>query len=114
MSEFDILSAELYRSGCAKKQIAAGTYVNGVFVWQVNTCQYEGSECPRIHMPTGQGYELCAAIHAEAQLAALLTHVLQKESDGIAWVLGHYCACEPCADELKAVGVTEIRVRENL
>ena len=33
-------------------------------------------------------------------------------SDGVAWVSGHYWACEPCAAALKAVGVKEIRVRE--
>lgn len=114
VNEFEILAQQLVRSGCAKKQIAAGTYVHGQFVFAVNTCLYEGFECPRRFMPTGQGYDLCKALHAEAQLAALVNQVMQKESDGIAWVFGHYYACEPCAAELKRIGVKEIRVREVL
>lgn len=112
MNEFEILSTELHWSGCAKKQIAAGTYVNGAFWSAVNTCEFEGSVCPRLDMPTGQGYELCTARHAEARLAARMQQEGVK-SDGIAWVFGHYYACEPCASALKSVGVTEIRVRES-
>lgn len=111
MSEFKILSEELHWSGCAKKQIAAGTYWQGIFLYEVNTCKFEGDVCPRLSMPTGQGYELCQATHAEARLAARM----KREgivSDGVAWVFGHYYACEPCASALKSVGVVEIRVRE--
>jgi deoxycytidylate deaminase len=114
MNEFERLAEIVGNSGCAKKQIAAGTYVWGQFVWSVNTCLYEGFECPRLHMPTGVGYDLCKAVHAESQLAALVSQVMQKESDGIAWVFGHYYGCEPCAAELKRIGVKEIRVRECL
>ena len=107
MTEFEMLAAVLPQSGCAKKQIAAGTYVDGVFVTATNRCEFSGEVCPRLNMPSGQGYELCHALHAEHNLAQAIT-----KSDGIAWVFGHYWACEPCASELKQRGVKEIRVRE--
>jgi deoxycytidylate deaminase len=62
-------------------------------------------------MPSGQGYELCKANHAEANLAKAMKE-RGEQSDGIAWVAGHYWACEPCAAALKDVGVKEIRMRE--
>jgi deoxycytidylate deaminase len=111
--EFPYLFAQMPKSGCAKKQTAAGTYVKGVLKYAVNFCEYQGDACPRLNMKSGEGYELCKANHAEANLAA----EMQKngwKSDGIAWVAGHYWACEPCASALKAVGVKEIRVKEFL
>lgn len=109
--EFVLLAAELAKSGCAKKQIAAGTYVEGVWTVAVNSCDYQGSQCPRLALPSGIGYELCQARHAEATLAAQIKNAAGR-SDGIAWVFGHYWACEPCASALKSIGVKEIRVRE--
>jgi len=109
--EWPFLFQQLAKSGCAKKHTAAGTYVDGVFRYAVNYCEFRGETCPRLYMPSGQGYELCKAHHAEANLAEQMA----KEgirSDGIAWVAGHYWACEPCASALKAIGVTEIRVKE--
>lgn len=109
--EFPFLFKQLATSGCAKKQTAAGTYVDNLLIFAVNYCEYQGDNCPRLNMPSGQGYELCKANHAEANLAAKIK-ASGKMSDGIAWVAGHYWACEPCASALKAVGVKEIRVRE--
>jgi deoxycytidylate deaminase len=109
--EFEILFLKLHTSGCAKKQIAAGTYVNGQFIFAVNTCEFEGDVCPRLHLPSSSGYELCKALHAEWQLVQELS-LSGARSDGIAWVAGHYWACEPCASALKTVGVKEIIVRE--
>jgi deoxycytidylate deaminase len=110
--EFDLLFVLLGTSGCAKKQIAAGTYVNGRFVWAVNHCVFAGEQCPRLNVPSGQGYELCTAHHAEQNLAELLKAKGQR-SDGVLWVAGHYWACEPCARAMKEMGVTELRIKEN-
>lgn len=112
MIEFERLKNVLWSSGCAKKQVACGTYVNDVWRWEVNTCLFVGDSCPRINLASGIGYELCEASHAEARLALQM----EKEgvvSDGIAWVFSHYWACEPCASKLKSVGVKEIRIRES-
>lgn len=100
---------------CKKKDIRAGTYVNGKFIVAKNFCAYvaPADPCLREGMPSGMGYELCGSNHAEANLAEML-EVGPFKSDGIAWVLGHYYACEPCAKALKEVGVKEIRVRESL
>lgn len=108
---FHYLAADVHASNCGKKKIICGTYVNGCWIVRTNRCEFAGNACPRIHLPTGQGYELCTASHAEARLAEVLK-TKGLISDGIAWVFGHYYACEPCASALKAVGVTEIRVRE--
>lgn len=111
--EFPFLFRQLRHSGCAKKQIAAGTYVNGIFLWAVNRCDYDGPDCPRLGMPSGKGYDLCQAHHAEAELVEkIMSRIPCEPSDGIAWVAGHYWACEPCAALLKKIGVKEIRVRE--
>lgn len=111
--EFFFLEQILGRSGCAKKQIAAGTYVEGTWFAEENYCQFSGNQCPRLNMPTGQGYKLCQSHHAEATLVEHL-RIIGKQSNGIAWILGHYYACEPCAAALKAVGVKEIRIRETI
>ena len=111
--EFNWLDITRGTSGCAKKQIAAGTFVNGAWVRASNTCNYDGLVCPRLELPTSQGYDLCRAEHAESRLADELLE-FGLVSDGIAWVLGHYYVCEPCAAKLKSVGVKEIRVRESV
>lgn len=112
MHEYIKLFAAMANSGCSKKQTACGTYVNGEWVQAVNFCEYQGDSCPRIGMPSGQGYELCRAHHAEANLALKIAHEC-KRSDGIAWLTGHYWACEPCAAALKEIGVREIRIMES-
>lgn len=113
MNEFKILSDGLENSGCAKKKIGAATYVNGVLFTAFNSCQFEGDGCPRLNLPTWVGYELCKATHAEETLATLLRE-MECTSDGVAWVFGHYYACEPCASALKVIGVKEIRIMEEL
>ena len=108
--EFEVLELSLADSGCDKRQVAAGTYVNGLFHVATNRCDHEGDVCPRLGMPTGEGYHLCEATHAEE---VLIQHLLSIgcESDGIVWVVGHYYVCEPCAKMLKNCGVQEFRVR---
>lgn len=112
-AEFYFLMSKLKESGCAKKQIAAGTYSNGIFHYAVNFCNHAGETCPRLDMPSGVGYELCDAQHAERNLVKDFK-AKGLISDGIAWVYAHYWACEPCAAALKTIGVKEIRVRESL
>jgi deoxycytidylate deaminase len=109
--EFTLLFQKLGSSGCAKKHTAAGTYVDGVFLSAVNFCEYKGDSCPRLNMPSGTGYELCQAHHAEANLAEKV-RATGKQSDGVLWLVGHYWACEPCASAVKAVGVKELRISE--
>lgn len=110
--EFSMLDHHRAWSGCSKKSIAAGTYCDGVFIHAVNYCEYAGPTCPRLDLPTGVGYDLCKARHAEANLAdKFLAEGLR--SDGVAWVFGHYYACEPCAVALQNIGVREIRIRES-
>ena len=109
--EFEALFEKMPESGCAKKHIAAGTYSYGEWKYATNTCAFVGEVCPRLTLKSGQGYELCQSSHAEARLADDLK-AAGRLSEGVAWVSGHYWACEPCAAALKAVGVKEIRVRK--
>lgn len=113
--EFEILAGLAHESGCDKKQIIAGTWQsNGAFVHATNYCVYEGDLCPRMEMPSGEGYELCEAKHAEANLAKIIEDDDIILGTQIVWVYGHYWACEPCATALKKVGIKEIRVREDI
>lgn len=110
-AEYEKLFSILSESGCAKKQTAAGTYVGGEWRYAVNRCEYVGEACPRLNLPSGTGYELCKARHAEATLAENLK-ANGESSDGVVWLVGHYWACEPCASAIKSVGTKEIRIRE--
>jgi hypothetical protein len=98
-AEFNELFSHLPESGCAKKQTAAGTWTKAGFIYAVNRCEFIGETCPRLNLPSGTGYELCAAKHAEANLAEILKQ-RGLVSDGVAWVA--------------SIGVKEIRVRETL
>jgi deoxycytidylate deaminase len=113
MTEFRKLSEMLPTSGCDKRQVAAGTYCGGVWFAAVNRCEHEGDQCPRLQLASGEGYHLCKATHAEASLVERI-NAAGLRSDGIAWVFGHYYACEPCASTLTSIGVREIRVRAEL
>ncbi len=113
--EFAILRTILDQSGCDKKQVAAGCYVDGFFTTRTNSCGHGGLVCPRIEMKSGEGYELCDAYHAEQKLANEVISKIDKtyfDIPEIVWVYGHYYACEPCARALKELGVEEIRIRE--
>lgn len=110
---FQLLKAFAGQSGCAKKQIVAGTYVaQGGFLYATNYCDFEGEQCPRLDMPSGEGYHLCQAHHAEARLAEKIKQ-FELITD-VAWVYGHYWACEPCASALKNIGIRELRIRETI
>lgn len=120
--EFTILNNILDQSGCDKKQVAAGCYIqaNGIifdepFVYATNSCKHEGVSCPRINLPSGEGYDLCRAKHAEIALIDKVNN-MTKGLDvwyvPVVWVYGHYYACEQCASALKSMGVEEVRIRE--
>jgi deoxycytidylate deaminase len=118
--EFKSLFAAMHLSGCAKRSVTAGIYVQEdpnrlpSFEIAANACSWaEGvTACPRIGIASGTGYDLCTAQHAEANLVRNLKQRGLKPAVPIAWVAGHYYACEPCAKALKEFGITEIRVRE--
>jgi deoxycytidylate deaminase len=110
--EFSCLFMKLPESRCDKKHTASGTYSKGFFYHATNFCEHEGETCPRLNMSSGVGYELCKAHHAEANLAEDFIK-LGIRSDGIAWLVGHYWICEPCATALKSIGVKEIRIMES-
>jgi deoxycytidylate deaminase len=70
-----------------------------------NECDVDGlATCPRVILasPTGEGYELCRPIHAEANVAAQIPDGLEG---GIARLYGHTWFCGPCQWALTAKGV---------
>ena len=115
--EFHLLKTRAKESGCAKKQVVAGTWARcgpkpPEFIYATNYCVHEGEECPRLDMPSGEGYELCDAKHAEADLAKKIIDQGLTICSETVWVFGHYWACEACATDLKELGIKELRVRE--
>jgi hypothetical protein len=123
--EFQALFDKLPEARCAKRAVAAGTYVGETFVVAVNECnRMFGKPQPGdSHTPAFCGrtlyadedceaaLSLCQPKHAESELAIVIRNMM-LQSEGIAWVAGHYYACRSCAAALRAIGVREIRVRE--
>lgn len=75
-----------------------------------NTCDVVGSECARvIHgCKTGEGYELCGSVHAEANVAKLAEET--KHIPGVAHLFGHDWACRDCQHVLAEVNVNTITI----
>jgi len=111
---FSFLFSRQKESGCQKKAVVAGTVIGGQVYYAANTCTFQGETCPRLSLPGGTDYHLCQSDHAEQRLARQLQALdLRIEGEGIVWVVGQYYACRDCALALKAVGMKELRVREN-
>lgn len=91
---------------CVKQlTVCVITRETGQLYHATNTCEIEGSECPRViaNKPTGEGYELCGSSHAEANAAVLAEE--SKDSPGFATLYGHTWICKACQDALRAVNV---------
>lgn len=124
--EFAFLFKTLCDSGCVKRPVAAGTYVDGKFVSATNQCranyrfpkqkqlEFKPEQiCGRTEFADEDSPEAlasCAPLHAEQELAKAIK-AMGKQCDGIVWVANHYYACRECAQALKEIGAREIRVR---
>lgn len=67
--------------------------------------------CPRADMPTETGYELCKNIcgqrhHAEVAAA----EQVGPGQTGIAFLIGHNHACQPCQEALIKAGVRHLTI----
>jgi hypothetical protein len=135
--EFNILFKKLCEARCIKRPVAAGTYVNGTFYFAINECKetiitetdHEEDGLPEanntlvnraicgrelfVDEDSPEALAVCQSLHAEDSLARILSKCGYK-SDGIAWVVGHYYSCRNCAQALRKIGVTELRVKEAL
>lgn len=70
-----------------------------------NVCDVDGDVCPReaAGCATGEGYELCGSVHAEARAADLAAESVAVP--GEAYLYGHDWFCGPCQRALAAVNV---------
>lgn len=118
---FNRLEAVLDHSGCGKKRVAAGGWLseNGCipqWIFATNSCKHTGLHCPRLDMPSGEGYHLCEAKHAEIALIEKYYEFEKNAGDfchiKTVYIYGHYYACESCASALKAIGVEQLIIRE--
>ena len=76
-----------------------------------NLCVVDGlKECPRVlaKCETGEGYELCGSVHAEALAAEKAKATSHLE--GEAWLYGHTWICKNCQDALIAVNVRTFHI----
>lgn len=76
-----------------------------------NVCDVDGlDECPRVAAgcATGEGYELCGSVHAEARAARLAAG--SSDVAGEAFLHGHTWVCHACQDALRAVNVLTLHL----
>jgi len=74
--------------------------------------QEHGCERVRLHIPTGQGYELCEGCspknHSEPKAIAdaLANKTDPRGADLYLW--GHWWCCQPCWNNMIAVGIAKV------
>ena len=99
-------------SGPCVKQTVKATVIaldGSVFV-ATNHCNNPQAVCPRAHLPTGVGYELCKSVcdqpaHAEVNAIAAAG---AKAQGAKLYLEGHTYACDNCQANAKAAGIAEI------
>jgi len=76
-----------------------------------------GCERVRLHIPTGQGYELCEGCHPKNHgepkaIADAVKH--HKDTHGAELYLwGHWWCCEPCWNAMQEAGIHKVYLLEN-
>lgn len=90
---------------CHKRTVTATVRtLDGREFVATNQCHVT-APCPRAHLPTGIGYELCNPEHAEVRAVKLAGEAAR----GATLILeGHTYACDPCKDAAKAAGIINI------
>ena len=66
--------------------------------------------CPRINLPTGEGYELCKSVcnqkyHAEERACVVAG---MKAKGGTLYLFGHSYCCDNCKDVMNTYGIKEV------
>ena len=112
MTEFEHLRMMVAPSStCDKRAVAAGCYVGEKFVTAANHCDNNGQMCNRMELGSGDKPDLCQSIHAEIGLINTLKAMNIDILPTIAWIYGHYYACQACAKALADFVISEIRIR---
>lgn len=96
---------------CAKQMVIATLVAKDseVFVGE-NLCDNPQQVCPRAHLPTGVGYEMCIDIckqtnHAEVNAIKLAG---DKAVGSVIYLKGHTYACDSCKSAAFDAGVESI------
>lgn len=99
-------------NGPCAKQIVTATLISscGKEFISTNWCESPQKVCPRLDLPTGEGYELCRDIckqkgHAEIN-AINLAGEFSKGST--IFLSGHHYACDKCQSYADSCGVLNI------
>jgi deoxycytidylate deaminase len=96
---------------CAKMHVKATVVaLNGNRYVSTNFCMQPQEVCPRAHLPTGVGYELCKSVckqegHAEDNASKFAG---EDAKGSTLYLEGHYYACDNCQSVSYARGVKEI------
>ncbi|MBI4359821.1 MAG: hypothetical protein HY564_01870 [Candidatus Jacksonbacteria bacterium] len=113
---------EACKSGCGSRQVGAVIVREGKIVSRGhNSRNREPSSCPRVeqNLPSGVGYELCPHCgesdlmgHAEADTIQNAKINGTYICGGEIYMFGHWWACEPCLEKVRAAGITKIYLVE--
>lgn len=103
---------KLYKEqGYCAKQVTVAIVVNGdkIFVGQ-NSCATPVAVCPRLHLPSGQGYEHCKTtcgqeFHAEEMA---LKKAGEHAQGATMFLIGHTYMCDNCRDMTKEYGIKDV------
>lgn len=106
---------EACKSGCESRQIGAVIVKKGIVIARgYNGRDRKPAPCPRVlqGLPSGYGYELCQHciekkhVEADAIRNARLEGV--DTAGGEIYIFGHWWACEPCWEKIRAAGIKKI------
>ena len=104
---FDSLRNEIGKSSCLKAKVACCImHGDRIITVQTNECSPPEGVCRRRNVKGN--YDLCNSVHAEFKCAKSMK--AEDVTGGIAYLAGRSYACDNCKDELRKVGVSEIRI----
>ena len=111
---------EACKSGCGSRQIGA-VIVKGkkIIARGHNGRGRELAPCPRVsqNLPSGVGYQLCSHCVERNHTESDAMRNAKREGANIAnaeiYIFGHWWACAPCREKVRAAGITKIYLVEN-
>lgn len=109
-----LLSADPPGSGPCVKQTVRATLVlrNGRRMAGTNCCRTPQAICPRAHLPTGHGYEMCRDIcHQVGHAEVVVLQAAGELARGAKlFVEGHTYVCEPCLRAAQRAKVADVLI----
>ena len=102
------------RGPCAKQVVTATVITkNGEEFKSTNWCHNPQEVCPRLGMPSGEGYELCRDVcKQEGHAGVNAINLARDKSQGAILLLeGHTYACDNCKNYAKQHGIVDITIK---